>query len=89
MEQLIAFLTTQEGRIICFVFIVIGITDFFITKFIFEKLLKKTESELSQSIPPAQSQPIKNRIKSLKTVIMFTKSSGVLFIIFGIFGLTR
>ena len=89
MEELIAFLATQEGRIISCVFVAIGITDFFIAKLFFEKLLKKTESELSPAMSPEQSQPISNRIKSLKTIIMLIKSSGILFIMFGIFGLTR
>lgn len=89
MEQLTAFLATQEGKIICFVFIAIGITDFFIAKFYLGRMLEKTESELSPSMSPVQSQPISDRIKSLKTIIMLIKSSGVLFIMFGIFGLTR
>ncbi len=89
MEQLVAFFTTQEGRIISFAFIIVGITDFFIAKFYLGKMLEKTERDLSPSMSPAESQPINNRMKSLKTIIMLIKSSGILFIMFGIFGLTR
>ena len=89
MEHFIDFLATQEGKIICYVFIAIGITDFFIAKMFLKKLLKKIESELSPSMSSEQSQPINNRIKSLKTIIMLIKVSGFLFIMFGIFGLTR
>ena len=89
MEDLIAFLVTDAGKILCVALIFIGISDVVIVRLIFGKKIVALEQKLISGISTEQNGDIKNKIKGFEVIKNVVTISGIVFIAFGIFGLTR
>ena len=89
MEQLTAFLTSNEGRMVCYGFIFVGIFDFLLAQILFGSKLKKLEQSMSSAAPHGEHQNIEKQVSGIKKAMNLVRFSGVFFITFAVFGLTR
>lgn len=89
METLVAFLASQPGKIVSGALLVVGLTDVFIAKLVFGKQINKVEEQLMTIAAPEARQPLEARIKGLQYVSRAVITTGIIFLLFGIFGLTR
>ena len=83
MENLIHFLSSQNGKIICAVLLFIGVNDILIGKLVIGGIIKKLEYSNSPSMNTAK------KIKNLQQVIKMLNVMGCAFIVFAIWGFTR
>lgn len=89
MEELTTFLSSETGRILCYVLIFLGIADILVAKIFFGKNIKKFEQSISPAMPPKQKEAIEKKIKGMQSIIKITIFYGLAFIAFAVFGLTR
>ncbi len=89
MEQLIVFLTTTDGRIVCFALLGAGILDLVVPRVIFDRNIKKLEEKISTVMSPEKRQPIEKQIQNIQTIVRLTTFAGFTFIAVAVFGLTR
>lgn len=89
MEELTTFLSSDSGRILCYVLIFVGVMDIIVAKLFFGKNIKKLELSILPAMPPEQKELIEKKIKGLQSIIRITIFYGVAFIAFAVFGLTR
>ncbi len=89
MEELTTFLSSDIGRILCYVLIFVGITDILIARLVFGNILKKTEQLISPAMSPEQRKPLDKKIEGMKLVMKVVTVSGFAFIAVAVFGLTR
>jgi len=89
MEQLVEFLTSQQGKILCYVMLFLGIMDIGIVRIVLGRNIKKLEQTISPAMSLEKRQPIEKQIQGLQMTARLTISGGLGFIALAIFGLTR
>lgn len=90
MEPIAAFLATEAGKILAVVLLIIGISDIIIAKLIFGRQIARTEEQVSfAALPPDKREPLEGRIKGLQYASRTVITTGIVFILFGIYGITR
>ncbi len=89
MEELITFLSSDVGKLVCYVLIFVGITDILVIRIVLGINIKKLEQGILPGMPPQQMEVIEKKIKTMQSIIQITTFSGLAFIAFAVFGLTR
>lgn len=84
-----AFFATQVGKILAGCLIFVGITDGVIGKLLFGKQLDKAWQALQTTGDLAEQEKLQNRIKGLQIIQRTIIGTGILFILLGIFGISR
>jgi hypothetical protein len=89
MEEFSLFLTSDIGKMLAIALLLVGVSDVAIARFILGKKVAVIEESLSPTLSPAELQPYKIRIKGLKVSMGALQTTGVAFILFGIYILAR
>jgi|GEM_PF-2925075 len=89
MEQVTAFLATDQGKIFAVALIIIGVSDLILAKLVLGKQISKTEQQMLPTLSPTELQPLAMRIKSLQYAARAVITAGIIFMLFGIYGVTR
>jgi|CXWL01.1.fsa_nt_gi hypothetical protein len=89
MEQLITFLSSDIGKLVCYALIFVGVTDIIVLRIVFGINIKKLEEKMSPAMSPEKRKPIEKQIKNIQTIIRLTTFVGFAFIAVAVFGLTR
>ncbi|MEQ1705281.1 MAG: hypothetical protein ABL867_04850 [Rickettsiales bacterium] len=89
MEELITFLSSDVGKLVCYVLMFVGITDILVIRIVLGINIKKLEQGILPGMPPQQMEVIEKKIKTMQSIIQITTFSGLAFIAFAVFGLTR
>lgn len=89
MEELITFLSSDVGKLVCYVLMFVGITDILVIRIVLGINIKKLEQGILPGMPLQQMEVIEKKIKTMQSIIQITTFSGLAFIAFAVFGLTR
>ncbi|MEZ5691945.1 MAG: hypothetical protein R3D71_09820 [Rickettsiales bacterium] len=88
MERLSEFFASDTGSILAISLVIVGLFDIFIIHFILRRKAKNMENEQLNS-PSQVGDDVSEQVKGLHKVANLLTVSAVLFLAFGIFGLTR
>lgn len=88
MEQLVAFLSSYEGKLVSGALLGVGVLDLLLANIVFGKAIKNLEQTISPTMSPEKRQPIEKQIINMQKIIRFITFMGFSFAAFGIFGLT-
>jgi len=89
VEELITFLSSDVGKLVCYAFMFVGVTDILVIRIVLGINIKKLEQGMLPGMPPQQMEVIEKKIKTMQSIIRITTFSGLAFIAFAVFGLTR
>jgi hypothetical protein len=89
MEEPTSLLTSETGKILGGVLLFVGLSDIGIGLLVFKAKIHAVKQQIKPGWSPEHRQPYEQKLKSLSLVLAAIQSSGVLFVMGGIFLLTR
>ena len=89
MQQFIVFLSSDAGKLVSSLLTFVGMMDIVIAKFLIGKMVREAEDKISPALSPDQQLPLQNQLRIKQTLRTMLTITGTVFIILGLFGLTR
>ncbi|MEQ1789731.1 MAG: hypothetical protein ABL857_04735 [Rickettsiales bacterium] len=89
MEQLVGFLSSDSGKVVCYALLIVGCIDVFVIPMILKKIIGKNEAKLPEALTAEKLKNAEAKAKNMQIIVRITRNMGMAFIVFAIFGLTR
>lgn len=89
MDGLLIFLASSTGQLVCNVLIAFGIMDILIAQFVLSKSISRLEQSISPGMSPQEKQMAIDKVKATRNARSYMVFLACVFLVFGVFGLTR
>lgn len=89
MEELIIFLTSQQGQYLCWALLFVGVVTTSFEVWYFNNIAKKIGKDISPLMSPDERESTELRIKKINIIKLYMLFYGAALIAVAIFGLTR
>lgn len=89
MDALVSFLTSDSGRIVCYVLLFVGMVDIAVMPVVLGKTIGRIEQTLATVMTAEKRKQAEMQLRSMQLVVRAMKIMGGMFVAFAVFGLTR
>lgn len=89
MEEVSLFLASDIGKIMAIALLIVGVSDVAIARLLLGRKVTQIEQSMPLALSPDALRPYAARIKGLKVSMGALQTTGIAFILFGIYVLAR